>query len=131
MPLEEIKILSQHGKQFISDVTQPTLPDVFRGRPEITLQKVDERALIEMCPTGSIMGSPVRIDMGKCVFCGECAFAFPDKIKFTSDYKIATNSRERLIVWEGDSNPVQWNENLIRKEIQSLFGRSLKLREIL
>lgn len=130
MPLEEFKILSQHGKQYISDVTLPVLPDVFRGRPEISLQKVDERALIDLCPTGSIMGSPVRIDMGKCVFCGECALAFPNKIKFTPDYKIATNSRERLIIWEGDSNPVQWDATLVRKEIQSLFGRSLKLREI-
>jgi Ni,Fe-hydrogenase III small subunit/ferredoxin-like protein FixX len=130
MPLEEIKILSQHGKQYISDVSQPTLPDVFRGRPEISLQKVDEQALIDLCPTGSIMGAPVRIDMGKCVFCGECALAFPNKVKFTSDYKIATNSREKLIIWEGDANPVQWDATHIRKEIQSLFGRSLKLREI-
>jgi Ni,Fe-hydrogenase III small subunit len=68
--------------------------------------------------------------MGKCVFCGECEFAFPEKIKFTTDYKIATNSREKLIIWEGDSNPVQWDEDQIRDEIRSLFGRSLKLREI-
>lgn len=130
MLLEEIKILQQHGTQYISDVTQPKLPDIFRGKPEISLSKVDEQALMEVCPTNAIMSSPVRVDMGKCVFCGECALAFPDKIKFTPDYKIAANHREQLIVWEGDANPIKINENLIRKEIQSLFGRSIKLREI-
>ena len=93
MLFEEIKILKQLGKQFIPDVTKPQVPGPFKGRPEITHQKIDEQALVDMCPTGAIMSKPVRLDMGKCVFCGECAFAFPEKIKFTTDYKIATNSR--------------------------------------
>lgn len=59
MALEEIKILAQHGKQFISDVTTPKLPEIFRGRPEITLEKVNEQALINLCPTGAIMGNPM------------------------------------------------------------------------
>jgi Ni,Fe-hydrogenase III small subunit len=62
--------------------------------------------------------------------CGECSFAYPNKIRFTTDYKIATNVRERLIVREGDENPISLDESLVREEIRSLFGRSLKLREI-
>ena len=53
--------------------------------------------------------NPVCIDLGKCTFCGECAFAFPDKIKFTTDYKIATNDRERLIIKEGHEEPIELN----------------------
>jgi len=106
------------------------VPGPFKGRPEISLEKVDEEALISLCPTGAISKSPVRIDMGKCVMCGECSFVFPDKIRFTTDYKIATNVRERLIVKEGDLNPITLDETKIRSEIRSLFGRSLKLREI-
>ena len=130
MIFEEIKILRQHGKQFIKDVTKPELPGPFKGRPEITNVKVDEAALEALCPTGAIGKAPVSIDMGKCVMCGECSFAYPDKIKFTKDYKIATNVRERLIVKEGDVGPIAIDPTKVRDEIQSLFGRSLKLREI-
>ncbi len=130
MLIEDIKILRQLGKQFIPDVTKPQVPGPFKGRPEISLEKVDEDVLASLCPTGAIGKAPVSIDMGKCVMCGECSFAFPNKIKFTTDYKIASNVRERLIIKEGDLNPITLDETRIRSEIRSLFGRSLKLREI-
>lgn len=130
MIFDELKILNQLGKQFIPDVTKPQVPGPFKGRPEISLEKVDEETLASLCPTGAIGKAPVSIDMGKCVMCGECSFAYPNKIKFTTDYKIATNVRERLIVKEGDLDPIMIDESKIRSEIRSLFGRSLKLREI-
>ena len=130
MILEDLKILRQLGKQFIPDVTKPQLPGPFKGRPEISSEKVDEGALVALCPSGAIGQSPVSIDMGKCVMCGECEFAFPTKIKFTTDYKISTNVRERLIVKEGDTAPILLDEAKVRAEIRSLFGRSLKLREV-
>ena len=130
MLFEDIKILRQLGKQFIPDVTKPQVPGPFKGRPEISLEKVDEEVLASLCPTGAIGKAPMSIDMGKCVMCGECSFAFPNKIKFTTDYKIATNIRERLIIKEGDLKPITLDETRIRSEIRSLFGRSLKLREI-
>jgi Ni,Fe-hydrogenase III small subunit len=130
MLIEDIKILKQLGKQFIPDITKPQVPGPFKGRPEISLEKVDEELLASLCPTGAIGKAPVSIDMGKCVMCGECSFAFPNKIKFTTDYKIASNIRERLIIKEGDLNPITLDETRIRSEIRSLFGRSLKLREI-
>ena len=78
------------------------LPGPFKGRPEITLEKVDEEALASVVPHRCNMSkAPVSIDLGKCVMCGECAFAFPSKIKFTKDYKIATNVRENLIIKAG------------------------------
>lgn len=130
MLLEDIKILNRLGKQFIPDVSKPQLPGPFKGRPEISLENIDEDALVALCPTSAISKAPVAIDMGKCVMCGECSFAYPNKVKFTTDYKIATNVRERLIVKAGDSGPISLDENKIRAEIHSLFGRSLKLREI-
>ena len=130
MLLEDFKILKRLGKQFIPDVSKPQLPGPFKGRPEISSEKVDEDALVALCPTNAISKAPVSIDMGKCVMCGECSFAYPKKIKFTTDYKIATNIRERLIIKEGDLSSITLDENKIRSEIQSLFGRSLKLREI-
>lgn len=128
--LENIKILIHQGKQYIPDVTNAKVPGIFRGRPVISTEKVDEEKLIELCPTDAIALNPISIDLGKCTFCGECAFAFPNKIKFTTDYKIATNERDRLIVREGENNDIQLNTDAIRKEISEYFSGSLKLRQV-
>ena len=128
--LDTLKILFHQGKQFIPDVTTAVPPGVFRGRPVIGPGQVDEQALVELCPTGAISTGPVRIDMGKCLFCGECAFAFPDKIRFTGDHKISANDRQSLIVKEGDDAPIALNPDLIRKEISDYFSGSLKLRQV-
>jgi Ni,Fe-hydrogenase III small subunit len=127
---ENIKIVHHQGKQFIPDVTTSKVPGIFRGRPVISLEKVDESKLHALCPTGAISIYPVSIDLGKCTFCGECAKQFPTKINFTTDYKISTNERERLIVKEGEDITVEVDPVTVRKEIHQLFGRSLKLRQI-
>jgi Ni,Fe-hydrogenase III small subunit len=125
-----LKILYHQGKQFIPDVTTAKVPGIFRGRPVISLAKVDESELKSICPVDAIGTAPVCIDLGKCTFCGECAMQFPEKIQFTTDYKISSNVRECLIVKEGDDKPVFVNPAKVRDEIHSLFGRSLKLRQV-
>ena len=127
---DNIKIVYHQGKQFIPDVTKAKVPGIFRGRPVISSEKVNETDLIELCPMDAISASPVSIDLGKCTFCGECAKKFPNKISFTTDYKIATNERTRLIVKEGDDQPVEVNSETVRNDIHRLFGRSLKLRQV-
>ncbi len=127
---DNLKILWHQGKQYIPDVRTAKLPGIFRGRPVITKERVDEKALCELCPTSAIMADPVRIDLGKCTFCGECAFQFPNKIKFTDDYKLSTNDRSRLIIYEGETNPIIIDSTAIRSEIRRLFRRSLKLRQV-
>jgi Ni,Fe-hydrogenase III small subunit len=128
--LNNLKILYHQGKQYIPDVTKSKVPGVFRGRPEISLEKVDEAALLDICPTNAILTNPVRIDIGKCTFCAECSIKFPNKVRFTTDYKISTNQRERLVIAEGLSGPVKLNADLVRKEIHDFFSGSLKLRQV-
>ncbi len=128
--INEAKIIWQNGKQYIPDLKNVQLKAPFRGRPIITTAKVDEQALADLCPLGAIKTNPVSLDMGKCAFCGECALAFPEKIKFTQDYKIATNTRENLIIKEGDYKPVKIDKSKIRKSIKSIFNKSLKLRQV-
>ncbi len=125
-----LRILYHQGKQFIPDVTTAKVPGIFRGRPVISSEKVDEKELLALCPVDAIGTNPVSIDLGKCTFCGECALRFPEKIKFTTDYKISSNERESLIVKEGDDKPVSINPEKVRKEIHELFGHSLKLRQV-
>lgn len=128
--LNNLKILYHQGKQFIPDVTTAKVPGIFKGRPEISLVKADEEALVELCPTGAISSGPLCIDLGKCTFCGECAIRFPEKVKFTTDYKLAVTEREQLMIREGETKPLEIDPSLVRKEILSMFGKSLKLRQV-
>lgn len=128
--IKEIKAMIHNGKQYIPDLYAVKLRPPYRGRPVISSAKVDEKALAAVCPLGAITTDPVTIDLGKCAFCGECAFAFPDKISFTQDYRICSNKRANLIVKEGDNSVITFDEKSIRKEIRKVFGHSLKLRQV-
>ena len=127
---DNVKIVYHQGKQFIPDVTTVKVPGIFRGRPVISSEKVNEAELVEICPLDAISSGPVSIDLGKCNFCGECANRFPDKIMFTTDYKISTNERERLVVKEGEDQAIEVNPETVRSEIRRVFGGSLKLRQV-
>jgi Ni,Fe-hydrogenase III small subunit len=128
--IKEAKIIYHNGKQYIPDLRNVKLRAPFRGRPEISHVKVDEQALVDICPLAAISKNPISLDMGKCAFCGECAFAFPEKIRFTQDYKISSNIRENLIITEGVSEPVGWDKNAIRPEVRKAFSKALKLRQV-
>jgi len=128
--IKEAKVIYHNGKQYIPDLRNVKLRAPFRGRPEISTNKVDEQALVDICPLGAISSNPISIDLGKCAFCGECAFAFPKKIKFTQDYKISSNIRENLIIKEGENHTIHFDKNKIRKDIKKIFSKSLKLRQI-
>lgn len=128
--LESLKILFHQGKQYIPDVTTVEVPGIFRGRPVISSSKVNEDELCNLCPTSAIGKFPVSIDLGRCTFCGECAIQFPEKIRFTRDYKLSHNEREGLIIKESIDSPILLSPDKIRKEIHRLFSGSLKLRQV-
>lgn len=128
--LKTLQILYHQGKQYIPDLRKAKVPGIFRGRPEISSEKVDEKALADICPTNAISTDPVRFDLGKCTFCGECARLFPGKVHFTTDFRLSVNERSNLVVSEGVTSPIMLNPEKIRKEIQRLFSGSLKLRQV-
>lgn len=128
--IENIKIVYHQGKQFIPNPTTVEVPGIFRGRPLISREKVNETELLDLCPTDAITNNPISLDLGKCTFCGECAMRFPEKISFTKDYKLSSNERNGLIIKEGEDKPIEVNPDTVRKEIYRVFGKSLKLRQI-
>ncbi|NLI24431.1 MAG: NADH:ubiquinone oxidoreductase [Bacteroidales bacterium] len=130
--LKEIKILKSHGIQYVKDLRTQKVAERFRGRPVIANDITDEekRQAAAICPTGAIDPAKGCIDLGRCVFCNECALALPDKIRFTNDYRIAANRREDLIIRPGADQPVRLAEHEIRPEIRNLFHGSLKLRQV-
>jgi Ni,Fe-hydrogenase III small subunit/Pyruvate/2-oxoacid:ferredoxin oxidoreductase delta subunit len=110
---------------------EPVLPDRFRGRPEIqrSLCPPDCRLCAEACPTDAICFDPdgLTLDLGRCLFCDECAAACPPKaIRHTTDYRMAVRNRKDM--------QLQGNEialaAALKEESLRLFGRSLKLREV-
>jgi Ni,Fe-hydrogenase III small subunit len=127
---DNLKIVWHQGKQFIPDVTTAEVPGIFRGRPVISTKKVDEKVIADLCPMGAISTAPFCIDLGKCTFCGECAVQYPEKISFTKDYKLSTNNREGLLVYEGIDKPILLDPKCIREDITKVFGQSLKLRHV-
>ena len=132
MVLSKIRVLRSHGRQAIPDLRTVELPDTFRGRPVISggMSEEESAELEAMCPSGAIVASPLTIRLDRCIFCNECAKRFPRAIRFTSDYRLATNDLDRLSVREGSPERITLDENRVRGEIRRYFGRSLRLREV-
>lgn len=127
----KVKILRSHGWQYIPDLKNVTLTEEFRGFP--LLSETDDTADVEraakICPTGAITAAPLTLDMGRCLFCGECAKCAPRNIKFTNNYRMAATKREDLIVKAGQSEPT-FDREAIRPDIAKYFGKALQLREV-
>lgn len=109
----------------------PTLPDRFRGRPEIDASKCVEgcRECANACPTEAIdaSGPTPRLDLGRCLFCTDCTDACPTgAVAFTTDYRLATRTREDLVTG-GQGLALA---DALDAKMRSLFGRSLKLRQV-
>lgn len=128
--LRTLKIMRSHGIQYVPDLKKAELTPLFRGRPEISDEATVEefKILADFCPVNAILPQDCAIDLGKCVFCRECEFASSGKIRFTNDYKIATNNPHNLIIRKQER--VILDENLVRKEVRKLFRKSLKLRQV-
>jgi Ni,Fe-hydrogenase III small subunit/ferredoxin len=109
----------------------PTLPDRFRGRPVVDGSKCPDgcRACVEACPTDAITVDDrgLRLDLGRCLFCTDCVQACPEgAIQYTRDHRLATRTREDLVVQGGALKLAEALDEKTRR----LFGRSLKLRQV-
>lgn len=110
----------------------PALPALFRGMPVLEPGRCPAgcRACADVCPTGAITPGDqgLSIDLGLCLFCPSCAAACPQQaISFSCEYRLAARKREDLLVRAGEQP--QRAEPLEGK-LRSLFGRSLKLRQV-
>lgn len=132
MVLSKIKVLRSHGRQYIPDLKAAELPETFRGRPEIApgVSETVAAALEQLCPTQAITAAPLTIRLDRCLFCNECAKRYPQAIRFTPDYCLATNDLERLRIDEHSPSAITLDESRVRSEIRRCFGRSLRLREV-
>lgn len=113
--------------------TMPVLPERFRGLPVIDQDKCRDscRECTEVCPTDAIIHEQgkLRIDLGKCIFCNECALACPEgAISFTKEFRMSVRKREDLVIGNGRNN--SFLAVALDNKMQKLLGRSLKLRQV-
>lgn len=128
MLLSSLKILSQHKYQTIQSLSNVNLPNTFSGVPRLKsagMTRNDEVSILAFCPTNALMVNPLRIDMGRCIFCGECAKKFSNNISFSDDWRMWSYTREDLIVYAD----VDW---IIKECIEPkiMFKNAFKLRQI-
>lgn len=127
--IKSILVRKSQGRQYIPDLRAAN-PIGFRGKPVISEDACANgcNACLAACPSRAITLDPVRIDMGRCVLCGDCEPVCPsEKLSFNNDFKLASTDRDALTISSAhpDIDPIKVSEALHKR-----FGRSLKLRSV-
>lgn len=113
----------------------PALPDRHGGALRVDAAKCAAgcNVCVPVCPTQAIArpaGSPVALDLGKCIFCAECVAACPSgAITQTGDHRMAVRRREDLVLGDTGREELRLAAALDEK-LRRLFGRSLRLRQV-
>jgi Ni,Fe-hydrogenase III small subunit/NAD-dependent dihydropyrimidine dehydrogenase PreA subunit len=77
-------------------------PDGYRGRVTVRDGGPALPELADLCPTAAIAvdhQGRVSVDRGRCILCGECVRAAPERFAFEAEYETAGRSRSAL--WAG------------------------------
>jgi len=110
----------------------PRFPSRFRGRPAVDPTRCPAgcAGCADACPTEAIADAgcaSMAIDLGRCLFCGDCAAACPPgAIRFTDDHRLSARERGELVVSRDEPVLV----TALHAEMRRVFRRSLKLRQV-
>ncbi len=138
MILSKLKIWRSHKYQSIRELDEAVIPEPYTGCPVIT-PGVPARLMARLtatCPTGAILPDPrtpheaPAIDLGRCLFCRECARIAPAHIRFSNNFRMAASHRADLIVTARSEGFVPFHQKSVNPLIPTLFRQALKLREV-
>lgn len=101
----------------------------YRGLP--TINKSCSIGLIkecaDICPQEAIHVDKKRIDLGRCVFCGQCETKSKGQfVTFTQNFELAVAQKDHLLT--DGTLPALAAE--AKAHFKKLFGRSLQLRQV-
>lgn len=128
-----LKIIKNRFHQGYRTMAYPdcpvSVPEPYRGLPHInpscSADTIDECAKI--CPQKAIDRNDRMVDLGRCVFCGECERVNNgDFIRFTTNFQLAAAQREHLVT-KGCLPDLAAHA---KQHFKKLFGRSLALRQV-
>lgn len=106
-------------------------PRAFRGQVEVLDIADAPQDLAELCPTGAISVDHrrrVSLDRGRCILCGACVAADPERFRFAARYETAARSRPALVISDDDLPSASIQEPL--RELEPALRRSIHVRHI-
>ncbi|MCV0411234.1 NADH-quinone oxidoreductase subunit NuoB [Nitrosopumilus sp.] len=120
------------------------IPGNFRGKisldpdKDFVLNSHIGQNLENICPTNAISyknpPESISLDVGKCIFCGNCQQEAPQLIKISNNFDVAKKRKNHLLEVFSESVPFgkTYEEigNELKNKINKTFGRSLAIREI-
>jgi Ni,Fe-hydrogenase III small subunit/ferredoxin len=108
--------------------------DGFRGHVELCDETAADGSLAGLCPTGAITVDAlhrIQLDRGRCILCGDCVRAQPDRFSFRSRYETATRSRAALVAGlSDDEQAVLEPTRAALGQLASGLRRSVHVRHI-
>jgi Ni,Fe-hydrogenase III small subunit/formate hydrogenlyase subunit 6/NADH:ubiquinone oxidoreductase subunit I len=105
------------------------LPARYRGRPQVNSDAPRELVAqcAAQCPQDAIDIKKRVIDLGRCVFCGDCERVSGGKfVTFTQDFELSVAEKKHLLTDGGLPELAAHSKQHFKK----LFGRSLQLRQV-
>jgi Ni,Fe-hydrogenase III small subunit/ferredoxin len=107
-------------------------PAGYRGQIEVLEQRDGTRELARLCPTSAIAVDGKRrvtLDRGRCILCGACVAAAPERFAFSSRYETAARRRGSLVVPHQSDAPLEPLRATLAEQARAL-RRSIHVRHI-
>ena len=106
-------------------------PPGFHGRIRLLEASGAPSAVVGVCPTEAITVDEVgrvRLDRARCILCGDCVRAHPDRFAFEALYPTGSNNRAALI-----AGPDEYDAKPLRRALGDrarMLRRSIHVRHI-
>jgi Ni,Fe-hydrogenase III small subunit len=124
---EILRTRLRQGSRTVPFPAEQPLPERFRGLPVLDRDAATEARDLPSALLTTGADCAARLDVGACLFCPEEAGPGPaGTVRFTSDYRLASSTREGLST-DGD---VTERVQALNDAARRLFGRSLRLRSV-
>jgi Ni,Fe-hydrogenase III small subunit/ferredoxin len=107
-------------------------PPGFQGLVDVLDDADADRDVADVCPTGAIAvdgSGRVRLDRGRCILCGACVRAEPERFTFRDRYETGSRRRSDLIVGADLPDDPEPLRRTLAQEVRAL-RRSVHIRHV-